>query len=345
METSDSVGWFTVDMRDLAGQRLRDERWVKLQGASPAEVLISSTLSVVREQDKAEITRSDPRKARETGGPFTDKGTFISEREEDNRVGDVPVDGGASASAQPVSLPQRPRSAEKSGNNVSVDQILAGVVSGDAQPTSSVSADNDIRTECSGGGGEPVKRPQHPRETQSADDEVLPVTAGTGSKSSAVLALPAAEAVSDLDALPIGPDANGLNARVFSLSITVKGAARLFQLAPVQLLQDMGTVEGREDVAGAKAEAGLGFWFSYSVFGVVVQTDRFHQLADPSPGDGPVLQPMLDSFRLRATLPGLCHFLSEAPPLQVCLCLFNKISGRFVHNAVSLFWCHRPYFA
>ncbi|CAM9884521.1 unnamed protein product, partial [Choristocarpus tenellus] len=48
METSDSVGWFTVDTRDLAGKRLEQDRWVRLQGASPAEVLVSCRLSMVR---------------------------------------------------------------------------------------------------------------------------------------------------------------------------------------------------------------------------------------------------------------------------------------------------------
>ena len=49
MDTSDAVGWFIVDMRDLAGQR-QQERWVKLQGASPAEVLISSSLAMARDR-------------------------------------------------------------------------------------------------------------------------------------------------------------------------------------------------------------------------------------------------------------------------------------------------------
>ncbi|CAN0313517.1 unnamed protein product, partial [Ectocarpus sp. 12 AP-2014] len=48
-----------------------------------------------------------------------------------------------------------------------------------------------------------------------------------------------------------------------------------------------------------------GFWLSYSIFGVVVQTDRFESLGPPPPGGGVVLEPMMDSFRLRATLQGL----------------------------------------
>ncbi|CAM9584163.1 unnamed protein product, partial [Ectocarpus sp. 13 AM-2016] len=49
---------------------------------------------------------------------------------------------------------------------------------------------------------------------------------------------------------------------------------------------------------------------------MVVQTDIFESLGPPPPGGGP----MMDSFRLRATLQGLCHFLAKAPPLQVYLC-------------------------
>ncbi|CAN0310708.1 unnamed protein product, partial [Ectocarpus sp. 12 AP-2014] len=133
----------------------------------------------------------------------------------------------------------------------------------------------------------------------------------TGSESEEPLAaLTAVDAVSDLDALPVGPGADGQDARTFSLAISVKGAAGLSGLAAA--------------VAGADG-GGPGFWLSYSIFGVVVQTDRFESLGPPPPGGGAVLEPMMDSFRLRATLQGLCHFLAEAPPLQVYLCTEGRI--------------------
>ncbi|CAN0454132.1 unnamed protein product, partial [Ectocarpus fasciculatus] len=89
--------------------------------------------------------------------------------------------------------------------------------------------------------------------------------------------------------------ADGQDARTFSLAISVKGAAGLSGLAAA--------VAGGGDGDGG----GPGFWLSYSIFGVVVQTDRFESLGPPPPGGGAVLEAMLDSFRLRATLQGLCH--------------------------------------
>lgn len=213
MENSDSVGWFTVDVRDLAGQRLRDERWVKLQGANPAEILISSTLAMVREGEEGK-SRDEP-------------------------------------SVQSLSQASSPCSVSSSR----------------------------AEAEC-----------MMPSEVQPTE---------TAQPYASLMTLPGTGTVSELDALPVGPGADGLDARTFSLGIMIKGAARLLQLAP----QLDGT--------------GFGFWFSYSVFGVVVQTDRFERLAPPA-GNGPVVEPMMDSFRMRATLPGLCDFLNEAPPLQVC---------------------------
>lgn len=211
MESSDSLGWFTVDTRDLAGQRLQNERWVKLQGASPAEVLISSTLAIVPEHEQ-EDSRDDQSKAQSSAfSPF----------------------------------PRSPRPGRQSPTSVEER-----------------STDNP-----------PVKPP------------TVPLPAAT-------------ETISELESLPVGQGADGPDARTFSLSISVKGAGRLAQLAP--------HLDG----------VGGGFWFSYSIFGVVVQTNRFECLTPPS-GDGLLLEPMMDSFRLRATLSGLCHFLSDAPPVQV----------------------------
>lgn len=259
MDTSDSVGWFVVDMRDIAGQR-QQERWVKLQGASPAEVLISSSLSIVREQDAA---------AR------------------DSAAREQPADHDRSpARNAAVNHPAKPRTVAAS---VSEEAVPVPVAADSASPALSPPAAEALQTVTAEKAGR-----TDVRETR---------------ESVAVLATPAAEAVSDLDALPVGPGADGNDASLFSLSISVKGAAGLSGLAP--------SMEGN-------AADGAGFWFSYCIFGVVVQTDRFERLAPTPPGDGPILEPMLDSFRLRATLHGLCGFLGDAPPLQV-RCLLSVV--------------------
>lgn len=254
MDTCDSVGWFIVDMRDLAGQR-QQERWVKLQGASPAEVLISSRLALAR--DRADLPKPLARDPT-VPTPSFPSAKAVSDTIEEEEEGEAP----GPAAAPPTATPN---------------------ASGTASPvTATVSAPL---------GAEAAQGPT----LQTEEAEVYREDEGI-----AVLATSAAEAVSDLEALPVGPGADGDEARTFSLSISVKGAAGLAGLAP--------SVEGAD---------GVGFWFSYSIFGVVVQTDRFDRLATPPPGDGPLLEPMLDSFRLRATLQGLCEFLGEAPPLQV----------------------------
>ncbi|CAB1103729.1 unnamed protein product [Ectocarpus sp. CCAP 1310/34] len=67
MDTSDSVGWFIVDMRDLTGQR-QQERWVKLQGASPAEVLISSRLAMARDPQEDPCREGHEQRGRPNSG-------------------------------------------------------------------------------------------------------------------------------------------------------------------------------------------------------------------------------------------------------------------------------------
>lgn len=293
MDTSDSVGWFTVDMRDLAGQRLRDERWVKLQGANPAEVLISSTLTMARESDQVDTrllpdndsaVANNQQKVVVVAAPneFTVSGA------ERARAESVTANSPKSPS-YPPSAPG-PRPPESSDNDISMDSFP--------------------RSANEQSFGEQMEAPGQPGAAAPAvvaEQEALlpPSTSKATTKSAAVMTLPEADAVSDLEALPVGPDASGPEARTFSLSISVKGAARLLRVTP------------------PRVKIGSGFWFSYSVFGVVVQTDRFEHLADPGPGDRPVLEPMLDSFRLRATLPGLCQFFGEAPPLQVLWRLFE----------------------
>lgn len=254
MDTSDSVGWFIVDTRDLAGQR-QQERWVKLQGASPAEVLISSSLSVVREQDV--------RRREQASEPSVE--AEVEPREELAR--------------EPVADPSRTLARRAEAKEVAAPAAPSAVVE-------TIVAEHEEAS---------VELPEQG------------VVAAAQTRAGVMLATPAAEAVCDLDALPVGPGADGRDARTFSLSISVKGASGLPELSP------------------GVDNAGVGFWFSYSIFGVVVQTDRFERLAS-RPGEGPILEPMLDSFRLRATLRGLRGFLDEAPPLQVicliCVCVY-----------------------
>lgn len=306
METSDSVGWFTVDMRDLAGQRLRDERWVKLQGASPAEVSISSTLAMVRANDQADTNLLGDDHSAVAKQQEVVVGVALNEPtvSEGKHAAAERVVVTANSPKSPLNPPPTPgpHSAKSADHDLLVHNLSVGPRSAGAQPF----------FEQLGAPGQPGSAAAAAAGEQQSP--LPPSISMATTKSADVLTLPEASAVSDLEALPVGPDAGGPEARTFSLSISVKGAARLLRVAPPRM------------------DAGSGFWFSYSVFGVVVQTDRFERLADPGPGDGPVLEPMLDSFRLRATLPGLCQFLGEAPPLQVCWWFFGTIFRVFVVN-------------
>ncbi|CAM9355311.1 unnamed protein product [Ectocarpus fasciculatus] len=271
MDTSDSVGWFIVDMRDLAGQR-QQERWVKLQGASPAEVLISSSLAMARDPQE------DP--SREGG------------YEQRSRPNSSSTGGG------------------HRGNESSNPPASRASLEGGSPPGGGAA-----RTAAS---GQTMPSPVAAAAAGLEDDEVAVHTEvdSTGSEADAPpLVTSTVDAVSDLDALPVGPGADGQDARTFSLAISVKGAAGLSGVAAA--------VAGG---GGGDGDGGApGFWLSYSIFGVVVQTDRFESLGPPPPGGGAVLEAMMDSFRLRATLQGLCHFLAEAPPLQVYLCTEGRI--------------------
>ena len=258
MDTSDAVGWFIVDMRDLAGQR-QQERWVKLQGASPAEVLISSSLAMAR--DRGDLPKQLARDATNPA-PSSLSAKAVSDTTEGEGEHHCPPTATADTTPTTTAAPNAAATAA----------------------TATVTATAPLGAEAEQGST-----------PQTEEAEVYGCEEGF-----AVLATSAAEAVSDLEALPVGPGADGEEARTFSLSISVKGAAGLAGLG-----------------SGVEVADGVGFWFSYSIFGVVVQTDRFDRLAAPPPGGRPLLEPMLDSFRLRATLKGLCKFLGEAPPLQV----------------------------
>lgn len=294
MDTSDSVGWFTVDMRDLAGQR-RQERWVKLQGASPGEVLISSGLSLAVARDPPQDDRYSTKEAHQ----LEQQRRPTSSSSSSGTVGGVHLRANATASPHvardrggPIAAVSSARLGQEAVINVDANSSIgSGSVSSHTRSHSShnhISHNHSIHSRSS------HSHSSHSRSSGNPED-----------------AAAAADAVSELDALPVGPGAGSEDAATFSLAISVKGAAGLSALSTAST----DVIDG--------GGGGAGFWLSYSIFGVVVQTDRFDRLAPHSAeggggdGDGPVLEPMLDSFRLRATLQGLCQFFGEAPPLQV----------------------------
>lgn len=290
MDTSDAVGWFVVDMRDLAGQG-QHEHWVKLQGASPAEVLISADLTMVRE-------RSDSKKS--SARISWDQSSRENIEEGRNAIYELKTDevdceGDVKLTAESVEeseLELKPET-EAEVDAESKEETEAEV---EAEPKAERETDGEAESKS-----EAEVEATHPPRVEAIPEEET----RENPEEVELFVAPDAEVASELDALPVGHGADGNDARVFSLSIAVKGASRLSGLAP-----HIGDSNG------------AGFWFSYSIFGVVLQTDRFEHLAAQPSGDDlatdePVLEPMLDSFRLRATLPGLCAFLGEAPPLQV----------------------------
>lgn len=266
MDSSDAVGWFVVDMRDLPAQR-QHEHWVKLQGASPAEVLISADLTMVQE-------RNDQK-----------KGSARTSWEQSSREN---VEEGENATYE-----SKPDEIHSEGD-VKLTSELDGESELDIKPETEAEVEAESKEETE------AESKEETEETHAPQVEAMPEQEDVE-----LCITPEAEVVSELDALPVGDGADGADARVFSLSIAIKGASRLSALAP-HIVDSNGAC----------------LWFSYSIFGVVLQTDRFEHLAAQTKGDKletdePVLEPMLDSFRLRATLPGLCGFLEEAPPLQV----------------------------
>jgi Cep120 protein len=114
-----------------------------------------------------------------------------------------------------------------------------------------------------------------------------------------------------VEALPVGPHALTADAVVLSLSLSIKDAAALHSLAP--------ELDG----------TGVKFWFSYSLFDVVVQTDQFEQLSESAPtaptGSGKLFAAVCDTFKLRATLADLREHLAQHTPLHVYLCTERRV--------------------
>jgi hypothetical protein len=102
----------------------------------------------------------------------------------------------------------------------------------------------------------------------------------------------------DGDALAIGKGSS-----MFDFEVTIDGANDLLCLAP--------ELEGM----------GLDFWFSYEIFGVVLQSECFHSLSLPN------LPPTTDAFRLKGSLQELEECFDKIAPLQVYLCSNEMVIG------------------
>jgi hypothetical protein len=140
------------------------------------------------------------------------------------------------------------------------------------------------------------------------------LVAEESAKSLQAMPLPAAEALADLDALPIGESATSSDARVFQLCVELKSASGLASLAP--------HLDG----------VGVPFWFSYSLFDVVIQTEKFPRLS-PEPKSDSLFEPIRDTFRLLATPGDLRRFLADSAPLQIYLCSEGRV---IAHSSVEL---------
>mmetsp|Transcript_7056 Transcript_7056/g.10554 ORF Transcript_7056/g.10554 Transcript_7056/m.10554 type:complete len:949 (-) Transcript_7056:20-2866(-) len=96
----------------------------------------------------------------------------------------------------------------------------------------------------------------------------------------------------------------GLGRDYFSLTIKLKCAYNL------HMLDDGIPILGKE-----------GAWLSYSCFGIIVQTNRFHSLKHPE------FDQVTDSFRIRSSPSELKMYLQSLPPLFVHVCAGGAILG------------------
>jgi hypothetical protein len=123
-------------------------------------------------------------------------------------------------------------------------------------------------------------------------------------------ALPQAIVTDDVgDFLQLGAR-NGTD--VFVVSVSIIGARNLAPLIHHAL--------ARSDPKDLTTAASAGFWLSYSLFDVVVQTDVFHNLESAE------FPPIRDSFRVRSCLDDLRAFIDASHGgLPVFLCTENQI--------------------
>ncbi len=129
--------------------------------------------------------------------------------------------------------------------------------------------------------------------------------------------------VTDMDALPIGPGSLSPEARTFCFTVNIRGASNL-----EDVVQNMNCCMDPPPM----------FWFSYSLFRVVVQTDQF-TLANNNGGDkgdddggsptatttSMLFVPVFDTFLLRSTPSDLANFFESMPPIRIVLCTEDQV--------------------
>ncbi|ETV73224.1 hypothetical protein H257_12026 [Aphanomyces astaci] len=112
------------------------------------------------------------------------------------------------------------------------------------------------------------------------------------------------------DCLDIGDDPDA----IYVLSIVVEGATHMGPMVEA-LLKRCSPLELHAILA-------KGFWLSYSIFDVVVQTDVFHTL------DVAGFDVIRDSFRLKSSLPALAALFTDMAVLPMFLCTVDRILCR-----------------
>lgn len=125
-------------------------------------------------------------------------------------------------------------------------------------------------------------------------------TAAAPSSNASVLAEP------DGEYLRLGPSGG---ADVFVISVFLRAAFNLTDVVAMTL--------GPKSTAPALYDRG--FWLSYSLFGVVVRTDVFHDLAQPD------FPPIRDSFRIKSCVADLAAFVAQQQSLHVYLCTYDHV--------------------
>ncbi|RHY22537.1 hypothetical protein DYB25_005138, partial [Aphanomyces astaci] len=98
---------------------------------------------------------------------------------------------------------------------------------------------------------------------------------------------------------------------IYVLSIVVEGATHMGPMVEA-LLKRCSPLELHAILA-------KGFWLSYSIFDVVVQTDVFHTL------DVAGFDVIRDSFRLKSSLPALAALFTDMAVLPIFLCTVDRI--------------------
>ena len=117
-----------------------------------------------------------------------------------------------------------------------------------------------------------------------------------------------------VEALPIGTGND-----LFVCTVRIEFAGNLSSLHPPDL-----TAINR-----------LGAWFSYSLFNVVVQTDKFYSWS-AQPSNPTLFPPVTDAFRLCSSVNSLESFLKNQQPLGFYLCCNNNVVGGCKVSLASL---------